>query len=648
MDNLFVAALLALLPIIVAGVLLLGFRMPAAIAMPISLVVAAAVAFFAWQIDLVTIGASIVQGILVAIGLLWIVFGALVMLATVTKSGAIDTIRAGFISVSADRRVQVIIVAWLFGSFIEGAAGFGAPAAVVAPLMLALGFPAIAAVLFGLIIQSTPVSFGAVGTPMLTGIGNGLADETGAMSADVAERAGVLGLDQLGFVAHTAGQVALIHAICGILIPLTLCCFMTGFFGSRRRFADGLAVAPFAIFAAFAMIVPYLLVATFLGPEFPSMIGGLVGLLIVVPAARAGFLTPKDTWEFAPRYRWPERWMGTVSPAAEASHLKKRMPLVQAWAPYLIVVVLLLITRNIPAVKAFLTGPAVIKVEGIFGTPINQNMDLIYSPGALFVLASLITIALHRMSGRQVAAAWKLAGGQIAGAAVALLCSVPMVRVFINSGPDYNAAGMDSMPVTLASAAAETLGHNWPLAAPFVGALGAFVAGSNTVSNLMFSQFQFTTGVNIGASSPETVVAAQAVGGAAGNMVAVHNVVAAAATVGLLGREGDIIRKTIIPMAVYCLTAGSIAYMMVFGPGLNIGTIMFALILIGLAVTFVLLSRSSGRDNEELLPVDEEQERAAAEVPAGSLAADPHADRTGDRAADGDDRPGGTGPAGRR
>ena len=423
---------------------------------------------------------------------------------------------------------------------------------------------------------------------------------------------------------------------------------MTGFFGSRRRFADGLAVAPFAIFAAFAMIVPYLLVATFLGPEFPSMIGGLVGLLIVVPAARAGFLTPKDTWEFAPRYRWPERWMGTVSPAAEASHLKKRMPLVQAWAPYLIVVVLLLITRNIPAVKAFLTGPAVIKVEGIFGTPINQNMDLIYSPGALFVLASLITIALHRMSGRQVAAAWKLAGGQIAGAAVALLCSVPMVRVFINSGPDYNAAGMDSMPVTLASAAAETLGHNWPLAAPFVGALGAFVAGSNTVSNLMFSQFQFTTGVNIGASSPETVVAAQAVGGAAGNMVAVHNVVAAAATVGLLGREGDIIRKTIIPMAVYCLTAGSIAYMMVFGPGLNIGTIMFALILIGLAVTFVLLSRSSGRDNDELLPVDEEQERAAAEVPAGSLAADPHADRTGDRATDGDDRPGGTGPAGRR
>jgi lactate permease len=628
MDNIFLAALLALLPIIVAGVLLLGFRMPAAMAMPIALVVAAAVSFFAWQVDLTTIAASIVQGALVAIGLLWIVFGALLMLATVTKSGAIDTIRAGFISVSADRRVQVVIVAWLFGSFIEGAAGFGTPAAVVAPLMLALGFPAIAAVLFGLIIQSTPVSFGAVGTPMLTGLGTGLADETGQMSADVAQRASALGLDQLGFVAHTATQVALIHGICGILIPLLLCCFMTGFFGTRRRFGDGLAVAPFAIFAAFAFIVPYLLVAFLLGPEFPSMLGGLIGLLIVVPAARAGFLVPKDTWEFAPRYRWPERWMGSVSPAEEAAHLRRRMPLIQAWAPYLIVVALLLITRNIPAIKAFLTGPAVIEVEGIFGTPINQNMELLYSPGALFILASVATYALHRMTGSQIAASWKLAGGQIAGAAVALLCSVPMVRVFINSGADYNESGLDSMPVTLASAAAETVGQNWPLVAPFVGALGAFVAGSNTVSNIMFAQFQFSTGVNIGASTPETVVAAQAVGGAAGNMIAVHNVVAAAATVGLLGREGDIIRKTILPALVYCLTAGAVAYMMIFGIGFNPGTVIFALLLIGLAVLGLAISRSPGKDNHDLEPVDPEQEAAQAARP--HLTADTAAARGSD------------------
>src|SRR5690625_5180794 len=387
MDNLAVAALLALSPILLAGILLIGFRWPAKYAMPIGLVAAALVANFAWKIEWVTIGASVVQGILVAIGLLWIVFGALLLLATSTRSAAIATIRSRFIATSADRRVQVIIIAWLFGSCIEGAAGFGTPAAVVAPLLLALGFPAIAAVLAGLILQSTPVSFGAVGTPMVLGIGSGLSQEDGSMSADVAERAGQLGLTQAEFVAHTATQVALIHAICGIFIPLLLSCLMTGFFGANRRFADGLVIAPFAIYAALAMVVPYLIVANLLGPEFPSLLGGLIGLAIVVTTSRMGFLMPKKTWDFAPRQKWPAFWMGTVDPNKEKAQLEKKMSLIRAWSPYLFVVALLLITRNVPAIQDFLTGPAVIKIEGIFGTPINQDMDLLWSPGAIFVLA---------------------------------------------------------------------------------------------------------------------------------------------------------------------------------------------------------------------------------------------------------------------
>ncbi len=610
MDNLALAALLALTPILLAGILLIGFRWPAKYAMPIGLVAAALVANFAWRIEWVTIGASVVQGILVAIGLLWIVFGALLLLATVTRSGAIQTIRAGFISISPDRRVQVIIIAWLFGSFIEGAAGFGTPAAVVAPLLLALGFPAIAAVLAGLIIQSTPVSFGAVGTPMVVGIGTGLAKEDGTMSSDVAARASELGLSQSEFVAHTATQVALIHGICGILIPLLLSCMMTGFFGQRKRFADGLAIAPFAVYSALAMIVPYMLVANFLGPEFPSLLGGLIGLAIVVTTSKMGFLMPKQTWDFAPRQNWPAHWMGTVDPADEAAQLQKRMSLIRAWSPYLIVVILLLLTRNIPPLKEFLNGPVVIKVEGIFGTPISQNMDLLWSPGAIFVLACGLTYLIHRMSGEQIGSSWKLAGGQIASAAVALLCSLPLVRVFINSGSDYNNAGLDSMPVTLAEAAASSVGDAWPLLAPFIGALGAFVAGSNTVSNIMFSQFQFSTGVAIGAASPETVVAAQAVGGAAGNMVAVHNVVAASATVGLVGREGEIIRRTSVPMLVYSLTAGALAFIGINGLGANAGTVVLSTVLVGLIVAIIMIRRSPGRD---LAPVAQSRRQDAQE-----------------------------------
>lgn len=601
MDNLGVLALLALLPILVVGTLLLGFRWPARTAMPVGLAVVVVIALFAWQMSPVAVGASVVQGLLIAIGLLWIIFGALLMLETLTKSGALQTIRAGFTTISPDRRVQVIIVAWLFGSFIEGAAGFGTPAAVVAPLLLALGFPAAAAVMAGLIIQSTPVSFGAVGTPMLTGLGTGLADTSGALAPEVQERADALGLDHLGFIAHTATQVATVHAIVGILVPLVLVTLMCGFYGEKRSFRAGLAVAPFAVYAALAMIVPYVSVAYLLGPEFPSMLGGFLGLVLVMFTSSKGFLMPQDVWDFPPRERWSDRWMGTVDPTQEAATLTRSMSMVRAWSPYVIVAALLLLTRNVPAIKEFLTGPTVIEVPDIFGTGISQNMDLLYSPGAIFLLACLVTYALHGMRREQIVASWRVAGAQLGGAAFALLCAVPLVRIFINSGPDFNAAGLDSMPITLAQAAADLAGQGWPIVSPFIGALGAFVAGSNTVSNMMFALFQFNTGLGIGAASPETVAALQAVGGAAGNMVAVHNVVAAAATVGLLGREGDLIRKTILPMTYYCLAAGGIGYLWIFGFGLNAGLVVLLVVVAALVVTAVRVVRTPDAYNPEVV-----------------------------------------------
>lgn len=602
MDNLGVLALLALLPILVVGTLLLGFRWPARTAMPVGLAVVVVVALFAWKMSLVAVSASIVQGLLIAVGLLWIIFGALLMLETLIKSGALQTIRAGFTTISPDRRVQVIIIAWLFGSFIEGAAGFGTPAAVVAPLLLALGFPAAAAVMAGLIIQSTPVSFGAVGTPMLTGLGTGLADTSGALAPEVQARADALGLDQLGFIAHTATQVATIHAIVGVLVPLILVTMMCGFYGEKRSFRAGLAVAPFAIYAALAMIVPYVTVAYVLGPEFPSMLGGFLGLVLVMFTSSKGFLMPKDVWDFPPRERWSDRWMGTVDPTKEADALTRNMSMVRAWSPYVIVAALLLVTRNVPAVKDFLMGPAALEVANIFGTGISQNLELLYSPGAIFLLACLITYVLHGMKGEQIKASWKVAGGQLGGAAFALLCAVPLVRIFINSGPDFNAAGLDSMPITLAQAAADVAGQGWPIVSPFIGALGAFVAGSNTVSNMMFALFQFNTGIGIGAASPETVAALQAVGGAAGNMVAVHNVVAAAATVGLLGREGDLIRKTILPMTYYCLATGGIGYLWIFGFGFNVGLMVLLLVAAALVLAATWMLRKTDAYNPEVVP----------------------------------------------
>ncbi|HEX6248896.1 MAG TPA: L-lactate permease [Nocardioidaceae bacterium] len=601
MDNLALLSLLALAPLLIIGVLLVVFRWPAKTAMPVGYVAVVLIAAFVWQVEWSAIAASTVQGIIVALTLLYIVFGALLLLETLTKSGAMSTIRAGFTGISPDRRVQAIIIGWLFGSFIEGAAGFGAPAAVVAPLLLALGFPAMAAVMVGLIIQSTPVSFGAVGTPMIIGLGNGLSGTDGNLAPDVAARASELGLDKSEYIAHTAVHVAALHAVVGTLVPVFLVVLLTGFFGERRRFADGLAIWPFALYAAFAMTVPYMLVAWLLGPEFPSLLGGLIGLAIVMFTSSKGFLLPKKVWDFPPRERWSPRWMGTVDPSEEAAHITRSMGIVRAWTPYIIVAALLVLTRAIPEVRAKLETEWVLLVEDIFGTGISQSVQYLFLPGTIFILTCLITYGLHKMRAPEIKETWKVAGKQIGGAAAALLFAVPLVRVFINSGTDFSASDLASMPLTLAEGAAELAGTNWPILTPWIGALGAFIAGSNTVSNLTFSLFQFSTAEQIGVN-PEKVVATQAVGGAAGNMITVHNVVAAAATVGLLGREGDVIRKTIIPMTYYTLAAGALLYVWIFGLGFNIGTVLLILVLATLAYIAVRLHRAGpGHPNPELV-----------------------------------------------
>ena len=144
-----VLTVLALLPIVTVAVFLVGLRWPASRAMPLSYVVAAVLAFAVWQVPGVQVAAATINGLVVAFTLLYIIFGAILLLNTLQESGAIKAIRQGFTDITPDRRVQVIIVAWLFGSFIEGSAGFGTPAAVAVPLLVGLGFPGMAAVMAG-------------------------------------------------------------------------------------------------------------------------------------------------------------------------------------------------------------------------------------------------------------------------------------------------------------------------------------------------------------------------------------------------------------------------------------------------------------------------------------------------------------------
>ncbi len=600
------AALAAVAPLGVVFVLLVWRRWPARHVMPVGLALTVLVGWLYWKIPWVRMAASGVQGLVIAMELLYIIFGALLLLYVLKHSGAVATIRRGFERISPDRRVQAVIVAWAFGAFIEGSAGFGTPAAVAGPLMVILGFPPMAAVTAALIIQSTPVSFGAVGTPIRIGVHRGLYQQepvaaflrqyflndpggssslaaSGSASPGIGVSAaasavtGSGGVGSLGWsqtlegpyeqmILAVAARVAILHAVIGVLIPLIMCCVLTRFFGARRSWCEGLGAWKFALFGGLAFTVPYALLGIFLGPEYPSLIGSLVALGLTATAARLGWFLPRQVWDFPQPAQWEAEWRSTLPERHNTVH-EAGVALWRAWLPYVLVAVLLLAMRFCPLVWQW-AKETKIGLKNVFGTDVAAESAPLALPGTVFLVVVLVSVLLFMMRVEAVGQAVRDAGRALCGAATALVFAVPMVRIFINSG--VNMAELASMPTELARAVAEAVGAAWPAFAAVIGALGAFVAGSNTISNMTFALFQFQVGLQIPAfgldpMTPLWIVALQAVGGAAGNMICVHNVVAASATVGMSGREGALIRKTLPPTAYYLAAAGLLGLLIVGG-----------------------------------------------------------------------------------
>ena len=540
-------AILAFLPILLAAVLLVGFRIPAVKAMPISFVVTVIIALIVWDISTDYLVASIIQGLFITFDILYIIFGAIVLLNLLKYSRALRVIREGFTNITEDRRIQVVIITWLFGSFIEGAAGFGTPAAVVAPLLVGLGFPTFCAVMLGLMVQSTAVTFGAVGTPILVGVSGGI--QSPELTAELATS----GMGFSDYLQLVTSNAAMLHALTGTLMPTLMVCMMTRFFGKNKSWKEGLQVLPFTLFGGLAFTLPYLLTGTFLGPEFPSLLGALIGIPIVVLAAKHGFLMPRKSWDFDDEKNWPISWIGSLKVKLATHETDRKMSLTKAWVPYLLLAIFLVLSRltQLP-IKEWLTSVKINWIE-ILNTSISATTSPLYLPGTILLLVGLITIFLHKMKLKDVKIAFSESAKMLLGAGFVLIFTVPLVRIYINSGS--NPSDLPAMPIAMAEWVAQSVGAIYPLFAPAIGALGAFIAGSNTISNLMFGLFQFGVATKL-AMPTFIVVALQAVGAAAGNMIAIHNVVAACATVGFLGREGMVLRKTIWPTLYYVAVVG--------------------------------------------------------------------------------------------
>ena len=242
------------------------------------------------------------------------------------------------------------------------------------------------------------------------------------------------------------------------------------------------------------------------------------------------------------------------------------MSLGMAWLPYLLVAALLVVTRVVGPVQQFLATNGVLMWNNILGTPFSEGVEMLYLPGSLFVLVAVITYALHGMSTDEIKASWSEALRNIAPAVIALWFAVATVMIMQRTG---SAVVLETAPIDagmlglLSEITASATGQMFPFFSGFIGAFGAFIAGSNTVSDILFGLFQFLAAQQIGAPT-QIVVAAQAVGGAIGNLIAIHNVVAALTVVGLIGEEGRVIRLELIPVLYYGVFTGILTLVLAY------------------------------------------------------------------------------------
>ncbi|WP_066413335.1 L-lactate permease [Halorubrum aethiopicum] len=569
MTNVLTLAFVGAVPIGVAFVLLAGLRWSAARAMGVGWLLAGGIGLSYWRMEPDWLVASAVYGALQAVDIILIVFGAILLMNYLEGSGAIATIRWYFGRIEEDRRVQLLLIGLGFMTVIEGAAGFGTPGALAAPLFIGLGFPPLAAAVFGLFFNAPNPPFGAAGTPVIGGTG-AVIEPALSGSMGVAEF--------LSMVSAWSGVVTgVTYVFWGLLGVLFLTYWFDDADGGRSlgdAVRSTLPIAPFAILLGTVTGGTQLLIAWFIGPALPDIAAGFVVLAVGLLLANNDVLVPEREWEFPDDSTWNDAWLGGLElDEISRDRPKKEMSVLLAWTPYLLVAVALLLTRwpdlSVAGtdVLAWIQSFS-LSIESILGTELGYTLQYLYLPGTMpFVPIAVLTGFLHRMDADEMGAAWRRSVEQVASAALTLVIAVSMTQVMIQS--QTNAAGLLGMMEALSRALAMGAGGLLPVVSPWVGAIGSFMTGSNTSSNILFSVLQYDAAEAVGLSRT-IVVSLQNVGGGLGNMVSVLNVAAICGVVGITGREGDLLRKAVVPMAIFALFAGLFGMLLtyVLVPGL--------------------------------------------------------------------------------
>lgn len=479
---------LSLLPFLIFCLLLLFRHSTSLVKISLFvLIVTVIIAVVFWFSPFSVIFISLIRGLLVAFDILLIIFGAIFFLEILRKNKVTASLAFYLDSFSPDLRVQVIMLAWFLENFLEGIAGFGTPSTVVAPLLVVLGLSPLKAVVIALLGNSTSVPFGAVGTPIRVGFAG-------------------INIDPISIASTTA-----IFNFVGFLVP----CFILWVLVSAKpnRFTLFKQALPFALWSGIAFVLPSYFVSL-MGIEFPSILGSILGVILVMVTGRLGIFMPKEI----------HRDTQLRTSTTEVLSLKRTI------LPYVLFILLLVLT------KLLLSNSTILLPR------LSYSIN-IFNPGLVFIITSLIVAMYSKISHQEIRETTKMAASKSIESFLVIGLMSTVVQLMNNSA---NAAHqLPSITQTISTLFNSRI---LPILAPFIGALGSFITGSATVSNIMFAPSVYSSSMSLGLN-PVKILSLTLAGAGAGNMVALSDVLAAKTVAGV----NNSLRDIIILILPFCL-----------------------------------------------------------------------------------------------